>query len=644
MKEAGNRESIKEERVCETGSDHQPLSDNQQTNCDYFVDSLFEETQKVGVKCLSATEQKKLVGALCLLALFYLGGKDSLVHVDMRQSQGHPSTVSDMTVEPTITVDLMQAQGEIESQKLSSSDQCFSKHQVLTEKPIWAKTLNSGLSVQNSSLAMLCIDAEYIPHFVLSKIETTFELLSKGSDLNDGLWHSVTINARRNRITLTLDNDAASPAQDTTRMQIYSGNRYYFGGCPDNLTDSQCLNPIKAFQGCMRLIFIDNQPKDLISVQQGSLGNFSDLHIDLCSIKDRCQKSHSKGTAHAIGASNSKVGSYPCLEEKKVPVVVLKQPKAYGLDQIFWFMPNITLFEEQECLLEAAGASCRHSRGVKCSFFQKVYVKEEDMLVDLVEIWGPLTDTESGANEDADWLRSKSRAPTLAISDFIARQKTQTASDACALLSESLLTHIMMLLWASEEYDINSCVYAESSVLATVVGDFTENVNFEIDLEGRGVGEGPSRIIWVRSTVLCHVCKLSKSSHAFLPSESLCPECRASEMRAAKIQKTEQRIPSVSSFWNSNCHSIVEHALKLEDNFMLGARVQVGYVLGARERYDAICNSKIKLSIIVAGHTTEFISLSMEEMSKSVFGSTDVLLAANAMMKTLAIIPSLLSL
>ncbi|KAM5326786.1 contactin-associated protein-like 5 isoform 2-T2 [Glossophaga mutica] len=109
-----------------------------------------------------------------------------------------------------------------------------------------------------------------------------------GSNLNDGLWHSVSINARRNRITLTLDNDAASPAQDTTRIQIYSGNSYYFGGCPDNLTVSQCLNPIKAFQGCMRLIFIDNQPKDLMSVQQGSLGNFSDLHIDLCSIKDRC--------------------------------------------------------------------------------------------------------------------------------------------------------------------------------------------------------------------------------------------------------------------------------------------------------------------------------------------------------------------
>lgn len=51
-----------------------------------------------------------------------------------------------------------------------------------------------------------------------------------GNDLNDGLWHSVNINARRTRITLTLDNEAASPAPDTSRLQIYSGNSYYFGG------------------------------------------------------------------------------------------------------------------------------------------------------------------------------------------------------------------------------------------------------------------------------------------------------------------------------------------------------------------------------------------------------------------------------
>lgn len=48
-------------RVCETGSDNQPLGDSRQATCEYFVDSLFEEAQKVGAKCLSPTEQKKQV-------------------------------------------------------------------------------------------------------------------------------------------------------------------------------------------------------------------------------------------------------------------------------------------------------------------------------------------------------------------------------------------------------------------------------------------------------------------------------------------------------------------------------------------------------------------------------------------------------
>ncbi|KAF3826395.1 hypothetical protein GH733_008920 [Mirounga leonina] len=48
-------------RVCETGSDNQPLSDDHQRNCEYFVDSLFEEAEKVGAKCMSPTEQKKQV-------------------------------------------------------------------------------------------------------------------------------------------------------------------------------------------------------------------------------------------------------------------------------------------------------------------------------------------------------------------------------------------------------------------------------------------------------------------------------------------------------------------------------------------------------------------------------------------------------
>ncbi|XP_036916722.1 contactin-associated protein-like 5 [Sturnira hondurensis] len=147
--------------------------------------------------------------------------------------------------------------------------------------------LLSTLLSEGSGTLLLSLEGGTLRLQIQKAAERAAEILT-GSNLNDGLWHSVSINARRNRITLTLDNDAASPAQDTTRIQIYSGNSYYFGGCPDNLTVSQCLNPIKAFQGCMRLIFIDNQPKDLILVQQGFLGNFSDLHIDLCSIKDRC--------------------------------------------------------------------------------------------------------------------------------------------------------------------------------------------------------------------------------------------------------------------------------------------------------------------------------------------------------------------
>ena len=67
-----------------------------------------------------------------------------------------------------------------------------------------------------------------LPESIISTL--ALPVFFAGRDLNDGLWHSVSINARRNRITLTLDNDAASPAQDTSRMQIYSGNRYYFGG------------------------------------------------------------------------------------------------------------------------------------------------------------------------------------------------------------------------------------------------------------------------------------------------------------------------------------------------------------------------------------------------------------------------------
>ncbi|KYO18229.1 contactin-associated protein-like 2 isoform B [Alligator mississippiensis] len=146
--------------------------------------------------------------------------------------------------------------------------------------------LSTMLSEGSGTLLLSLHDGRLM--LVIQKASETLVEINEGSNLHDGLWHSVNINARRNRITLMLDNDVASATHATTASPIFSGDSYYFGGCTDNFTDSQCLNPITAFQGCMRLIFIDNQPKDLILVQQGSLGNFSDLHIDLCGIKDRC--------------------------------------------------------------------------------------------------------------------------------------------------------------------------------------------------------------------------------------------------------------------------------------------------------------------------------------------------------------------
>uniref|UniRef100_A0A8D0GL09 Contactin associated protein family member 4 n=1 Tax=Sphenodon punctatus TaxID=8508 RepID=A0A8D0GL09_SPHPU len=108
--------------------------------------------------------------------------------------------------------------------------------------------------------------------------------IAAGAGLNNGQWHSISLLVTRNRINLRVDNDAIS----SPSIQVFSGERYYFGGCPADDNGSECKSPFGGFQGCMKLISIDNEVVDLISVQQNSLGNFSDLQIDLCGIIDRC--------------------------------------------------------------------------------------------------------------------------------------------------------------------------------------------------------------------------------------------------------------------------------------------------------------------------------------------------------------------
>lgn len=48
-----------------------------------------------------------------------------------------------------------------------------------------------------------------------------------------------------------------------------------------------CRNPFDVFQGCMRLLTLDDQKVNLILVQQKQLGAYSDLQIDMCGVIDR---------------------------------------------------------------------------------------------------------------------------------------------------------------------------------------------------------------------------------------------------------------------------------------------------------------------------------------------------------------------
>lgn len=43
----------------------------------------------------------------------------------------------------------------------------------------------------------------------------------------------------------------------------------------------------RSFQGCMQLIQVDEQPVDLAAVEQGMLGAFENVSLDMCAIVDR---------------------------------------------------------------------------------------------------------------------------------------------------------------------------------------------------------------------------------------------------------------------------------------------------------------------------------------------------------------------
>uniref|UniRef100_A0AAQ5ZGC8 Contactin associated protein-like 5a n=1 Tax=Amphiprion ocellaris TaxID=80972 RepID=A0AAQ5ZGC8_AMPOC len=102
------------------------------------------------------------------------------------------------------------------------------------------------------------------------------------SERDDGLWHSVRLDTRNLHISLTVDGEPSSNIE--LWEPVESRGNFFFGGCPS----MNCHAQIPSFQGCMQLIFINGQPMNLSLVQQGLLGNYNELQLDTCSIKDRC--------------------------------------------------------------------------------------------------------------------------------------------------------------------------------------------------------------------------------------------------------------------------------------------------------------------------------------------------------------------
>ncbi|XP_060103746.1 contactin-associated protein-like 2 [Heteronotia binoei] len=113
-----------------------------------------------------------------------------------------------------------------------------------------------------------------------------------GTGLNDGQWHEVQFLAKENFAVLTIDGDEASSVRSNSPLKVMTGDKYLYGGflTPMNGLDHSVLH--LSFQGCMQFIHVDDQLVDLHAVEQGKLGSFANISIDMCAIIDRCVPNH----------------------------------------------------------------------------------------------------------------------------------------------------------------------------------------------------------------------------------------------------------------------------------------------------------------------------------------------------------------
>uniref|UniRef100_A0AAR2JAD3 Contactin associated protein 2 n=1 Tax=Pygocentrus nattereri TaxID=42514 RepID=A0AAR2JAD3_PYGNA len=132
-------------------------------------------------------------------------------------------------------------------------------------------------SLADGMLEIALNDGKVTAHINVTQQKNSRVDIASGSGLNDGEWHDVRFLAKENFAMLTIDGDEASNA----------------GFFNKNEMQNEIASPFqRSFQGCMQLIQVDDQLADLTAVEQGRLGAFENVSLDMCAIIDRCMPNH----------------------------------------------------------------------------------------------------------------------------------------------------------------------------------------------------------------------------------------------------------------------------------------------------------------------------------------------------------------
>uniref|UniRef100_A0AAR2LU95 Contactin associated protein 2 n=1 Tax=Pygocentrus nattereri TaxID=42514 RepID=A0AAR2LU95_PYGNA len=144
-------------------------------------------------------------------------------------------------------------------------------------------------SLADGMLEIALNDGKVTAHINVTQQKNSRVDIASGSGLNDGEWHDVRFLAKENFAMLTIDGDEASAVRTNAPIQITTGGTYHFGGY---FLWTQASPFQRSFQGCMQLIQVDDQLADLTAVEQGRLGAFENVSLDMCAIIDRCMPNH----------------------------------------------------------------------------------------------------------------------------------------------------------------------------------------------------------------------------------------------------------------------------------------------------------------------------------------------------------------